>query len=150
MLNSGLVAFIHHLAAFAIVTAVAVEWISFRPDVSVDVARRILRADQVYGMAAGVVLAVGILRVFFFEKGAQFYVHNAAFAGKMILFAVVAVLSIYPTVVFARWRAGVRAGRAPQMDAAQARRIGLVLRIELTGLAGVILCAALMAKGVGS
>ncbi len=150
MLNSGLVAFVHHLAAFAIVTAVAVEWILFRSDVSVDVARRILRADQVYGIAAGLVLAAGALRVFFFEKGAQFYVHNAAFAGKMILFAAVGVLSIYPTVVFLRWRADVRAGRAPKLDPGQARRIGVVLRIELIGLAGVVLCAALMAKGVGS
>ena len=64
-----LFAFLHHLAAFTLVSAIAVEFALIRQKVTAGIARRILAADAVYGIAAGTLLVVGLLRVFYFEKG---------------------------------------------------------------------------------
>ena len=56
--------------------------------------------DLVYGISAAIVLIVGLLRVFNFEKGAPFYAQNLFFWIKMAGFALVALLSIYPTIRF--------------------------------------------------
>ena len=42
-----------------------------------------------FGIAAGALLVIGLLRVFFFEKGAEYYFHSHAFLGKLTLFVVV-------------------------------------------------------------
>ena len=69
MYASALMAFLHHLAAFTLVAALAVEVALFRPPLSVAQARRLLRTDAVFGAAATLVLIVGLLRVTYFEKG---------------------------------------------------------------------------------
>ena len=51
-------------------------------------ARRILDLDRVFGIAAGVVFVVGMVRVAFFEKGATYYWHSAPFIAKLSLFAI--------------------------------------------------------------
>jgi putative membrane protein len=147
---SALLAFVHHLAAFTLVAAVAVELVLLRDDLTVASARRLLAVDAVLGGAAGVVLAAGLLRVFYFEKGASFYFQNAAFLAKLALFIVVALLSIYPTVQYLSWRTALREGRAPTIEAARMRRIRRLVHWELAGIAVLILCAALMARGIGS
>jgi putative membrane protein len=98
-------AFLHHLAAFALVGAVASEFILIRGELTVTRARQVLAADMVLGVSAGVVLVVGFTRVFRFDKGADYYFHSIPFIGKLSLFVVVALLSIYPTVQFLSWRA---------------------------------------------
>ncbi len=143
-------AFLHHLAAFALVAAVAVEFVLLRGELSQANARRILATDAVLGIAAGVILVAGLLRVFYFEKGAAFYFQNAAFLAKLALFVAVALLSIYPTVKFLSWRAALKAGRAPAVEPATLRRIRKLVHWELAAIAVLILCAALMARGIGS
>ena len=130
---SALFAFLHHFAAFALVSAIAVEFILIRQEMNVALARRLAIADAVLGISAGIVLVVGLLRVFYFEKGAAFYFSNAAFIAKLVLFVLVALLSIYPTVKFLRWR------RNPDPAAAAAVR---VLHLELVGVVLILFFAA--------
>jgi putative membrane protein len=92
---------------------------------------------------------VGLIRVVYFEKGAAYYFHNAAFIGKLSLFVIVALLSIYPTVVFLSWSKPLREGRLPGAPAAQLRAIRRVVHLELVGVVLILLCAALMARGIG-
>ena len=134
-------AFLHHAAAFALVAALAVEVVVIRDELNIRNARRLARADMVVGLSAGVLLVVGLLRVVYFEKGTAFYFHNAAFIAKMTLFVVVALLSVYPTLKFLSWRKGI--------DPAAVPKIRLVLHLELVGVALILLCAALMARGIG-
>ncbi|MGB8106023.1 MAG: DUF2214 family protein, partial [Pseudolabrys sp.] len=70
---STLFAFLHHVAAFTLVSALAVEFILIGQELSLATARRLVIADAVLGAAAGILLVVGLLRVFFFEKGADYY-----------------------------------------------------------------------------
>ena len=134
-------AFLHHVAAFALVGALVVEFVVIRDELTPRIARRLARADLVVGVSAGVLLVVGLLRVFYFEKGAAFYLHNSAFIAKMVLFVLVALLSIYPTLKFLAWRRGIEPAAVP--------KIRLILHLELVGVVLILLCAALMARGIG-
>jgi putative membrane protein len=93
-------AFLHHLAAFCVVGALAAEVVLFKQPLTVVQARRLQRADQVFGAAATVLLVVGLLRVVYFEKGAAYYFSNGFFLTKLSLFILAALISIYPTVLF--------------------------------------------------
>jgi uncharacterized membrane protein len=58
---SALFAFLHHLAAFALVSALVVEFVLIRGELSLATARRIRLYDAVYGASAGIVLVIGLL-----------------------------------------------------------------------------------------
>jgi putative membrane protein len=146
---AALMAFIHHLAAFTVVAALAAEVALFQPPVSLTQARRLQRTDSIFGVAAGVVLVVGLLRVVYFEKGPAYYWHDTYFLMKFAAFLSAALISIYPTVTFLAWNRSLRAGEAPQIGAAQAQRVRLCLQLELASILVILACAALMARGFG-
>jgi len=146
---SALLAFLHHLAAFALVAALTAELVLVRGTLTVESARKIVRFDAVYGVSAVVLLIAGLLRVFFFEKGAAYYFHSAPFLGKLALFAAIGLLSIYPTREILSWRKSLRQGQLPVVDAARLRTVGRVIHWELALVALLLLLAALMARGIG-
>lgn len=145
----ALAAFAHHLAAFGIVAALMAEFALLRNTLTLRIARQIQLADLAYGIAAGVVLVVGLFRVFYFEKGSIYYFHSAPFIAKVSVFALVGLVSIYPTVAFLAWGKDLRQGRIPQVPERKMQVIRAIVAWELAGLAVMILCAALMARGVG-
>jgi len=142
-------AFLHHIAAFTLFAGIVVEFILLREELTLDSARKIQAADIVLGIAAGVLLVVGLARVFFFEKGATYYFHNWAFLAKLSLFIIVALLSIIPTREFLAWRHAVKQGQVPVVTPERKRAVGLILHLELVAVFLIILFAALMARGVG-
>lgn len=146
-LNS-LMASLHHLAAFTLTACLVYEWISFRATMPAVVARRIQRVDLWYGISAAVMLVAGVLRVIYFAKGADFYINSPLFWVKTALFVAVGLLSIIPTVAFLRWR--VPADDQPLVvPGDEARRIRLVLNLQLGGLVLILLVAPAMARGIG-
>ena len=145
----SLFAFLHHLAAFALVSALVVERVLTRDELTLSGARSVLLADLIFGIAAGVIVVVGALRVLYFEKGADYYLHSVPFIAKMALFVIVALLSVYPTREFLSWRKSLREGVLPIVPEAKMRTVRTILRLELGGVALIILCAVLMARGVG-
>lgn len=148
-MNSAIMAFLHHLAAFTLVGTLIYEHTAFRKDITFAEARRLQRMDLVYGISAGVVLIIGLLRVFYFEKGAPFYAQNLFFWTKMAGFALVALLSIYPTIRFLSWNKFFAKNKVPEISDQDAARIKLILRLELVAIAVILLSAALMARGIG-
>jgi putative membrane protein len=149
MYGAAFMAFLHHLAAFTVVASLAVEVALCKPPLGVQQARRLLAADTIFGLSAAAVLIVGLLRVTYFEKGAAYYWHNAFFLMKFGAFVAAALISIYPTVTFLSWRKSLRAGTAPQVPAVRMRRVRLCLMFELTAIVLILLCAPLMARGIG-
>ena len=135
---SAAFAFLHHLAAFALVAGIVVEFVLIRQELNAALARRLALADMVVGLSALVLLVAGLLRVFYFEKGAAFYFANTAFVAKVALFVLVAVLSIYPTLKFFAWR------RNP--DPAAVPAVRRILHLELVGVVLILLCAALITR----
>ena len=89
---SPLFAFLHHLSAFTLVAALAVEFALVRDDLTLGSARKVLIADAVYGASAAILIVVGFLRVFYFEKGATYYFHTWTFIAKLTLFVVIGLV----------------------------------------------------------
>jgi putative membrane protein len=146
---SAVFAFLHHLAAFAVVAALTGELVLVRSALTVESARRIVRFDTVYGLSAMALIVVGLLRVFYFEKGAAYYFHSAPFIAKLALFAIVGLLSIYPTREFLSWRKALKQGQVPVVDAEKLRTIRRIIHWELAAVALILLLAALAARGIG-
>ncbi|MBX3523116.1 MAG: DUF2214 family protein [Xanthobacteraceae bacterium] len=140
-------AFLHHLAFVAIFVALSIEMILLRQPLTLENARRLQLYDGVYGVAAGAVLIVGTLRVYYFEKGWHYYLANHAFLTKIGIFLIVGLVSIIPTMEFLRWRKDTQAGNAPTVDPAKIARIRKIVHWELVGLMLMLFFAAWMARG---
>ena len=145
-----LFAFLHHLAAFALVATLVLEFVLVQGELDARTARRLRAADMLFGISSGVVLVVGLLRVFYFEKGAAYYFHSAPFIAKLSLFLAVGLLSVYPTVVFASWGKLLKQGQLPVLGDAQRGKLRAVMHLALAGVVLILLFAVLMARGVGT
>ncbi len=144
-----LFAFIHHIAFVAIMLILSAEMLTLKQPITLASARKIQIYDAIYGASAILILIIGSLRVMYFEKGADYYMHSAPFIAKMILFIIVGVISIQPTITFIKWGKSLKQGIVPDISDAQKRKIRLIIHVELTLLALMILCAVMMAKGIG-
>jgi putative membrane protein len=141
-------AFIHHAAAFLVVAALMVELVVLKSELTPTSARSVLRMDAVYGIAALVLLVAGFVRVLHTEKGSAYYFDSGPFLVKLVLFIVVALLSIYPTIQFIGWRKALREGRLPDFAAGTRRKVRMLIHVELTLLFVIMLMAIMMARGV--
>jgi putative membrane protein len=144
---STLFAFLHHLCAFTLVSAVAIEFALIRSELTLSSARRLQVTDLVLGIAAGALLLVGLLRVFLFEKGPDYYWHSHAFLTKFSLFVVMAMVSIIPTLEFLSWGEALTAGEVPAISAKKLKLVTAVIHGELLAIVIILLCAAIMARG---
>jgi putative membrane protein len=145
----ALMAFLHHLSAFTVVGTLVAEVVLFKPPLSVAQARRLQRTDTIFGISAGALLVVGLLRVVYFEKGAGYYFADAFFLTKLIAFVAASIISIYPTVLFLSWSKALKQGVQPEMSVTQIRRARLCLMLELTAIVVILFCAPFMARGFG-
>ena len=140
---TALFAFLHHLAAFTVVAAIAAQFVLLKGEINEKSARTLRIVDAIYGASAGALLFVGAFRVFYFEKGSAYYFHSAPFLAKMALFLAVGLLSVYPTLTFRAW------GSSPSIDARTLRTVRRLVHWELAAIVGIVLCASLMARGIG-
>jgi len=110
--------------------------------------RRLLAADNVWGVAAGLWIATGVLRAFGgLEKGSPFYLHSTLFWVKLDLFAAILALEIWPMVTFIRWRIQRRRGQAP--DTSRARAFYVINHVEMVLVVVIVFVASFMARGFG-
>jgi putative membrane protein len=149
MFGSAVLAFIHHLAAFTLFASILFEHLTFKRDISLASAKRLLVVDTLYGLSALIVLAAGLARAIHFEKGWEFYSNNAFFWIKLGAFAVAGLLSIYPTVTFISWRKSVKQNLLPAITDAKLKNITWMLRLQMLCLLVILWAAAMMARGVG-
>ena len=149
MVTSAFFAFLHFVAVFGVVATVFLEWQTMSPAPTHAEALRLQRCDRWYGQFAMLLVVVGLLRVYFFEKGKAFYFGNPVFNAKMTLFVLVGLVSVYPTVRFIKWRPQTSQGLAPVVSDPEYRWIMLALRAEVVLILGMALCASLMARAVG-
>ena len=148
-MTTAFMAFLHHLFAFTLVACVVYEFIAYRKGMTIEEARRIQRADLMYGISAGILLIVGLLRVYFFEKGPNFYIHNPFFWVKMTAFVIVGLLSIDPTIRYLRWNKTLKENKVPEIDDNEFKRTRLLLWLEVIGIGVILFSAPMMARGIG-
>ncbi len=147
-LVNSLMATLHHLSAFTLTACLVYEFIAFSKVLTVKEARRIQRVDLWYGISAGLLVAVGLLRVFFFEKGAPFYAANLMFWVKMALFTIVGLLSIYPTIRYIKWNSILAENKSLVIPDAEYKNIRLLLSLEMIGLVLILFAAPAMARAI--
>jgi putative membrane protein len=137
--------YLHFISIFAIVGALVSEHLLLKKELTRAELMRLSRIDAVYGLAALTLLTVGLtLWLGGFGKPAEFYSKNWIFHVKITLFAIIGILSIYPTIYFIKNRKG------NQEEIIQVpKSIFWMLRFELLLLFIIPLLAGLMAKGVG-
>lgn len=148
VIATSLMATLHHLAAFTMTACLVYEFIAFRQLLTAGEVRRLQRVDLWYGISAGILLVAGLLRVYVFEKGANFYGANPLFWVKMILFLLVGLLSIHPTIRYIRW-GNPAEDKTFEVPDAEHKRIRLLLNLEVIGLALILFAAPAMARSIG-
>jgi putative membrane protein len=146
MLTDLLLASLHHLLFFALISMLVTQSVLLRGTIDGRVLQRLARLDAGYGMSAGLLLVVGMLRVFQGVKGADFYLHNPWFHAKMGCFVLVALLSILPTIRFVRWRKALKANAAFVPDSGEVATMARIVRFELMLVAAIFVFAAMMAR----
>lgn len=149
MIINSIMATLHHICAFTLTACLIYEFVTYRKGLTVEEARRIQRVDLAYGISAGLLVAVGLLRVFFFEKGSNYYFHNELYWIKMALFVAVGLLSAYPTIRFIKWNSTLQENHPPEVPDAEYKRIRLFLWLELVGIVLILFAAPMMARGIG-
>ena len=144
-----LMAIAHHLLIFALVAVIAAEAVLMRPGLSGNALARLGRFDGIYGAVAVLILIVGFLRVFYGEKGSDYYFSNWAFHAKLTAFVVVGLLSILPTVRILRWRKAAAANPGYVVPDAEISGARGFLMAEMAVFVLIPIFAAMMARGIG-
>lgn len=106
--------------------------------------------DAINGLAATLVLLIGLVRLFYFGKGADFYFHNLPFLGKLLLYAVASGLSLVSTREIRQWAGLLKAGQAPAVSAQKRDQMRRAVGGVLACVLGMAACASLAARGIGS
>ncbi len=149
MFLDWLLASFHHLAVFSLAGILAAELALTAAILDGRAVLRLARIDAWFGIMAAIVVAAGLLRVFFAAKGFDYYLANTFFWIKMALFVAVGVISTVPTFSFIGWRSQIRADAAFHPPAAEVSRLRKALYAEAALFALIPLCAAAMARGYG-
>lgn len=146
MLTDLVLASFHHLLFFGLVSMLVAQSVLLRGRIDGGVLAKLGGIDRGYGVTAGLLLVVGLLRVFYGIKGQDFYLHNPWFHAKMGAFVLVGVLSIWPTVRFLRWRRQLAANPAFLPAPSEVAGLARIVRFELALVAVIFVCAAAMAR----
>ncbi len=140
-----LLRYIHFISIFTIVGSLSAEAVLLKSTMTRKELSRLARIDGLYGIAAISLLGAGLtLWLGGFGKTEYFYSKNWIFHTKILLFLVVGILSIKPTVFFLQQRKG-----NPGDTVSIPGSIKTLLKIELILLVIIPLLAGLMAKGIG-
>jgi len=137
--------YLHFLSILTIAATVLGEYLLLKPVMTRQEIGRLSKIDAFYGLAAIVLLGAGLTLWFGgISKPTFYYSKNWIFHLKVGLFALVGILSIYPTVFFIKQRKG----DAAETIAISSKLIWMI-RLELILLLIIPLLATLMARGIG-
>lgn len=144
----ALLAYAHIVAILSLVVFLTSEAALCRSEwINAAVVRRLAKIDFIYMLTALAVLATGLARTVWGVKGFGWYWSQPLLHVKLTLFVVIGLMSIKPTLMFARWRKAVDAtGALPaEAEVKQARKW---VMIEAHLLILIPLAATMLARGV--
>jgi len=148
MTRDALLAYAHFMCIFALASLLFSELIILRRMLPADILGRLQLIDRWYGVAAGLVIASGLARVFLGVKGPEFYGQNPVFWTKMALFAALGIASIFPTIAFIRWNGRRQSDGSVVLSDAEFTRIRRFILLQVGIFIFIPLCAAFMARGL--
>ena len=141
-----IVKYVHLIGVLGVTGTLVAEFALIRKELSIDEMKKLARIDSFYGLFAIVALIGGFILWFGVGKPAEFYSEGIWIYVKLILFTIIGVLSIFPTIFFLK-------NRKPNPEREQTgiqlpMYIILIVRIEVALLVFIPLFAVLMAAGV--
>lgn len=139
----------HHVLIFALAGVLAFEVGVARQGLGATDIQRLGRVDAWYGILAGLILVIGFARANFAAKGWAYYSVNEFFWAKIGTFALVGILSIWPTIAFIRWRRALAADPNFLPEAGAIATVRRFLWVEVLLFALIPAFAAAMARGYG-
>lgn len=139
-----LVRTLHFLGVFTLVSALVAEHLLISKQMDLKTFKKLVTIDGVYGLGAVMTLTGGLLLWFVVGKPQEFYTANWVFHLKVTLFAVIGILSVFPTYYFLRNR------KTTAEFIEIPSYIVVILRVELALLVFMPFLATSMARGVGS
>lgn len=140
-----LLRYLHFISIFIIVATLVSEHLLLKKELTRAEINRLSRIDALYGMAALVLLTVGLTLWFSgVGKPSVYYSKNWIFHTKLTFFVMVGLFSIYPTVFFLKHRKG-----DPEERIRVPNTVFWLLRLELLLIFIIPLLAGLMARGIG-
>ena len=134
----------HHILIFSLFAVLLAEFLLVRPGLDVAGIRRIAAIDLWYGVTAALIIVIGFSRAIFAARGWLYYSHNLFFWAKITTFALIGLLSAWPTMRYLRWRRG---GAAP--GAAEIVSVRRLLWAQVAPFPLLLIFAAAMARGFG-
>lgn len=117
-----------------------IEWLN------AAVVERLARLDIIYGVAGVLMIGSGLARVLWGIKGVSWYLSQPLFHIKITIVVVMAILSIWPSIVFRRWRRNLRAtGAMP--EALEVKKVRRLVMVQSHALPVVAVIAVFWARG---
>ena len=110
------------------------------------VVERLVRLDVIYGVAALVMIGSGLARLFWGIKGVSWYVSQPLFHIKITIVVVMAILSIWPSIMFRRWWRNLQASGALP-DELEVKKVRRLVMIQSHVLPVVAVIAVFWARG---
>ncbi len=149
MTLEAVLAYLHLLAILTMVVFISSEAALCRAQwMNAAVVERLARVDLIYGISAIAVLATGVARTWWGVKGTAWYWTNPLLHLKLALFAAIAILSVFPTMTYLRWKKTLRAaGTLP--GEAEIRKTRRLVMVQAHLIALIPLVAVFLARGFG-
>tara|TARA_Y100000589_G_scaffold211863_1_gene199753 strand:+ start:150 stop:635 length:486 start_codon:yes stop_codon:yes gene_type:complete len=148
--KSALVAYVHYLGIIHCFSSLLFERLVLKSDLNKNETISMIIADVIYGIAGLAILITGILRVKYFGQGGEFYTNNPIFWIKVTFYALVGLLSLYPTTTYILWAIPLSKNKLPKITDNLVKRFRIIITTELIGFAMIPFFATLMARGIDS
>lgn len=150
MTQEAILAYLHIAAILTLVVFISSEAALCRPEwMNPAAVNRLVTIDRIYGIAALAVLATGFARIYLGAKGSGYYWGNWLLHAKIGAFVVVGLISIAPTLRFARWKKALRqTGALPAPEEVRKARKLVMLQAHIIPL--IPLAAVFLARGFGA
>lgn len=147
MLLRWSMAFLHLLALGIGLGAVWARFLALRTTLDPERLRRVFRADNLWGLAGGLWIATGLVRLLMgLEKSTEFYLSQPLFQWKLGLVALILLLEIAPMIGLIRWRNRMRKSQGVDTSRASAYARISLLQALLTVI--IVALATGMARGL--
>ena len=141
----SVISYFHILAILVMFSSLVMELTVLKKEMNRKEADILVKADLFFGIFAGLTAVFGLLRMFYYGKGADYYLMNPLFIIKLSAFILVGLLSIYPTVTFLK----IRKNTEGKIFIKPYKKIKLIILSELIMLLILPLLAVLVANGFG-
>ena len=149
MWRDAILAYLHFIAIFLLFAFLTVQLVLIKGALDLAIVKRMGRIDIAYFVSAIAVLVTGFLRAMLGAKGPDFYFGSWPIYAKLVLFLVVGIISVVPTLRFIQWKRMFEKDAAWRVPADEQARMRRLISIEVHVAALIPIFAVIMSRGLG-